>query len=156
MSLPLVDRKPAFAARGDLPASRRRYDSSSHLWPGGETHIYLKMSKYRKVQSFILHMCLLVPPGRQSGTFPTGTERLWHRLSHHWTERRNTKARLVKLKRQEQRLKPLCIYLILTPPERLQCISRSDWNYHSVQFWHFQKIPAEELPQVSTRHSNTK
>lgn len=45
--------------------------------------------------------------------------------------------------------------VILTPPGRPLHISQSDWNYHYVQFWHFQKIPAEELPQVSGEHSNT-
>lgn len=44
---------------------------------------------------------------------------------------------------------------ILTPPERPRHISQSDWNYRYVQFWHFQKILAEELPQVSAEQSNT-
>lgn len=51
--------------------------------------------------------------------------------------------------------KPIETSVILTPPGRPLHISQSDWNYHYVQFWHFQKIPAEELPQVSGEHSNT-
>lgn len=46
------------------------------------------------------------------------------------------------------------IVTILTPPERPRHISQSDWNYRYVQFWHFQKIPVEELPQVSAEQSN--
>ena len=39
---------------------------------------------------------------------------------------------------------------ILTLRERPLCISQSDWNYHSARFWHFRKIPGEELPPESS------
>lgn len=48
-SQPLVDRKPASAVREVLPASHRRCDSSSHLWPGAETYIHLNTTIYRNL-----------------------------------------------------------------------------------------------------------
>lgn len=89
-SQPPVGKTLASAVRADLPASRRRCDSSSHLWPETETHTeYLSLqftaeqSKEHKVSCWLS----VSAPGRQYGTFPTDTERLWHHWLHHWRKR---------------------------------------------------------------------
>lgn len=125
------------------------------------------------MRSFCLAFC--VSPERQYETFPADTERLWHHWLHHCVERAQGKS--IRQRLQEQDLyfffcvnnphsentrhnkwklpigKPIGTRVLLTPPGRPRHISQSDWNYHCVQFWHFQKIPAEELPQVSGEHS---
>lgn len=98
-----------------------------------------------------------VTPGRQYGTFPVDTEKLWHHWSHHWREgeRECVRMRLTaqwmtwKKTTRIQAESGKSIF-VLTLLEKPLCIFQSDWNYHSVQFWHFQKIRAEELPPVSS------
>lgn len=57
-SQPLGDRKPASAAREDLPASRRRCDSFSHLWPEVKAQFYLNALKYRKSITHEVSSCV--------------------------------------------------------------------------------------------------
>lgn len=72
------------------------------------------------------------------------------------TEQKRKKKHKYKRSERRQHDTRTCLFdCILTLPERPLCISQSDWNYRSVQFWHFQRIPGEELPRVSARHSNT-
>lgn len=157
-SQPPVGRTLASAVRADLPASRRRCDSSSHLWPETEIHTqYLSLqftaeqSKEHKVSCWLS----VSAPGRQYGTFPTDTERLWHHWLHHWRKRQRDRDYGGEITSWCYHLNMSLNQFILTPPERPLCISQSDWNYRSAQFWHFQKIPAEELLQVSNKNSTT-
>lgn len=79
----LVDRRPASAAKEDLPASRRRCDSSSHFWPEADTPFTATLP-YTEINKLSRPLCQLASPERRCGIFPADTERLWHHWSYHW------------------------------------------------------------------------
>lgn len=155
----LADRTPASVVREGLPASHRRCDNFSHCWPDGETCFTVshKEQKYtwnafvpfiwcdtwKTIRDFSSRYWEVMAP------LITPLERGRKRERECEGEIYCTDWMTWKKKTRNHTESGKSIIFVLTLLEKPLCIFRSDWNYHSVQFWHFQKIRAEELPPVS-------